>query len=228
MNNAARALYLADTQRRVYVVVQTHLQRGDFVWRSAKANVAAAPTWDRNQHVCEFKVEALEASGTLSLSVFAEVGVTDLRSDVEIGRLDLQLGGLIDCCSFRARSEYQASRWFPLSPPAHKTEDQQFGGGIEGSSSGGGSDGRRWSTAMEQRRATDFAHYNPIIQLAARWSPNSSESDDEGAHGSSRSYVSALLGEVSMSIVDNQRAKELLHLSVRGVDGRYAESQVCT
>lgn len=44
---------------------------------------------------------------TPSLSVFAEVGVTDLRSDVEIGRLDLQLGGLIDCCSFRARSEYQ-------------------------------------------------------------------------------------------------------------------------
>jgi len=43
-----------------------------------------------------------------SLSVFAEVGVTDLRSDVEIGRLDLQLGGLIDCCSFRARSDYQA------------------------------------------------------------------------------------------------------------------------
>lgn len=44
-----------------------------------------------------------------SLSVFSEVGVTDLRSDVEIGRLDLQLGGLIDCCSFRARSEYQVS-----------------------------------------------------------------------------------------------------------------------
>lgn len=65
MECVRQALHLADTQRRVYVVVQTHLQRGDFVWRSAKANVAAAPTWDRNQHVCEFKVEALEASGTL-------------------------------------------------------------------------------------------------------------------------------------------------------------------
>ena len=42
-----------------------------------------------------------------SLSVFAEVGVTDLRSDLELGRLDLQLGDLIDCSSFRARSEYQ-------------------------------------------------------------------------------------------------------------------------
>lgn len=42
----------------------------------------------------------------------------------------------------------------------------------------------------------------------------------------SRSYVSVLLGEVSMSLVDNQRAKELLHLSVKGVDGRYIESQV--
>lgn len=60
-----QALHLADTQRRVYVVVQTHLQRGDFMWKSTKANVAAAPIWDRNQPVCEFKVEALEASGTL-------------------------------------------------------------------------------------------------------------------------------------------------------------------
>lgn len=37
------------------------------------------------------------------------MGVTDLRSDVLLGRLDLQLGDLIDCCSFKARSEYQAS-----------------------------------------------------------------------------------------------------------------------
>lgn len=65
-----QALHLADTQRRVYVVVQTHLQRGDFMWKSSKATVAAAPTWDRNQPVCEFKVEALEASGTLRYLCF--------------------------------------------------------------------------------------------------------------------------------------------------------------
>lgn len=35
------------------------------MWRSEKADVAAAPTWDQDQRVCEFKVEALEASGTL-------------------------------------------------------------------------------------------------------------------------------------------------------------------
>lgn len=60
----------------------------------------------------EFAVCAVTVSRVpplYSLSVFAEVGVTDLRSDVELGRLDLQLGGLIDCCSFRARSEYQVS-----------------------------------------------------------------------------------------------------------------------
>lgn len=58
-------------------------------------------------------------------------------------------------------------RWYPLSPPAHKTEDEQFGAGPEDNSGsgGGGSDGRTWATAMEQRRATDFAHYNPIIQV---------------------------------------------------------------
>lgn len=64
-----QALHLADTHRRVYVVVQTHLQRGKFLWTSEKAGVAAAPTWDRNQRVCEFEVEALEASGTLRWAV---------------------------------------------------------------------------------------------------------------------------------------------------------------
>lgn len=34
--------------------------------------------------------------------------MADLRSDVELGRLDLQLGDLIDCCSFRGRAVYQA------------------------------------------------------------------------------------------------------------------------
>lgn len=52
----------------------------------------------------------------VSLSVFAEGGVTDLRSDVELGRLDLQLGDLIDCCCFRGRKEYQVSRSARLPP----------------------------------------------------------------------------------------------------------------
>ena len=55
----------------------------------------------------------------LSLSVFAEVGVTDIRSDVELGRLDIQLGGLIDCCSYRARSEYQASMFLSTALLSH-------------------------------------------------------------------------------------------------------------
>lgn len=32
---------------------------------------------------------------------------------MELGRLDLQLGDLIDCCSFRGRVEYQASNSLP-------------------------------------------------------------------------------------------------------------------
>lgn len=60
-----QCLHLADTHRRVYVVIQTHLQRGKFEWHSEKAAAAASPTWERSQRACEFKVEALEASGTL-------------------------------------------------------------------------------------------------------------------------------------------------------------------
>ncbi|CAM9532190.1 unnamed protein product, partial [Ascophyllum nodosum] len=179
-----------------------------------------APTWDRTQRACEFEVEAFDASGTLSLSVFAEVGRTGLRPDLELGRLDLQLGELIDCSSFRARSQYQ--RWFPLCAPTRNAEDSRLGdAGHVG----------RWSSATEKRRDTEFAGYYPIIQLSAKWiahRPGSSEGDRTASREPSRSYVSALLGEVSMSLVDNLRAKELLHLSVKGVDARYAESQALT
>lgn len=44
-----------------------------------------------------------------SLSIFAEGGVTDLRSDVELGRLDFQLGDLIDCCCYKGRTKYKVS-----------------------------------------------------------------------------------------------------------------------
>lgn len=53
-------------------------------------------------------------------------------------------------------------RWFPLSPPTQKAEDPLLGG--EGGGDGGGDVGR-WATATEQRRAADFAHYNPVIQV---------------------------------------------------------------
>ncbi|CAN0508832.1 unnamed protein product, partial [Scytosiphon promiscuus] len=53
-------------------------------------------------------------------------------------------------------------RWFPLSPPTHKAEDPLFGGEAEGDGNG---DVGRWTNATEQRRATDFAHYNPVIQV---------------------------------------------------------------
>lgn len=66
-----KALHLADTQRRVYVVIQTHLQNGKFTWSSEKANVPSAPTWDRDQRPCEFEVEAFDASGTLRFVVEA-------------------------------------------------------------------------------------------------------------------------------------------------------------
>lgn len=53
-------------------------------------------------------------------------------------------------------------RWFPLSPPTHKAEDPLFGAEAEGDGNG---DVGRWTNATEQRRATDFAHYNPVIQV---------------------------------------------------------------
>lgn len=74
---------------------------------------------------------------------------------------------LISPCPALPYAAPSPQRWFPLSPPANKTEESAFGLGAESNGSDGeGSDGRIGATAMEQQRATDFAHYNPIIQVS--------------------------------------------------------------
>lgn len=63
-----------------------------------------------------------------------------------------------------------SQRWFPLSPPTLRAEDPLLGGegwagvgGAAGMAVGGGVG--LHANATEQRRAADFAHYNPIIQV---------------------------------------------------------------
>lgn len=64
-----------------------------------------------------------------------------------------------------------SQRWFPLSPPTLRAEDPLLGGegwagvgGAAGVAVGGGVG--LHANATEQRRAADFAHYNPIIQVS--------------------------------------------------------------
>lgn len=54
-------------------------------------------------------------------------------------------------------------RWFPLYPIARDAENPLLGTEGRGDSVG---DVGRWAAATEQRSDADFAHYNPIIQVA--------------------------------------------------------------
>lgn len=61
-------------------------------------------------------------------------------------------------------------RWFPLSAPTLRAEDSLLGGeGWAGVGGGAGvaaaGDVGRQASTTEQRRAADFAHYNPVIQV---------------------------------------------------------------
>lgn len=65
-------------------------------------------------------------------------------------------------------------RWFPLSPPTLKAEDPLLDSEGWSSAGGGptmqrgGNAGQR-ATCTEQRRAVDFAHYNPVIQVCSEF-----------------------------------------------------------
>ncbi|CAM9467202.1 unnamed protein product [Chrysoparadoxa australica] len=219
-----QACNILDGSKKVYVAIKTHCLQGVVTWESERAG-ATKPQWKAQEKPFRLDTEAMESNARLELSLFAESSMTDMKGDVEVGRLEVSLGALIDCCSFKARFEYQ--RWFPLHDPAVSsssvfwtstachfvipTQPQKMV--LMGSDAGLLGDG------SEQRSAGDFPSHLSIIQLTIKWLPKPRMASDV-----TRSYISAQLGDVSACLIDNERAQELLHLSVSGVDIRYAES----
>jgi hypothetical protein len=131
-----------------------------------------------------------------------QAGVADLRSDVCLGTLELPLGPLVDCCTFRGRQEYR--RWFPLTAPDEETD--LLGG--QHSADASYTEERTCST----RRS--------VIQLAVQWTPTKVEGE---AVEATRAYMCVRLGGIEASLVDSTRAQELLHLTIGKTDVGWAE-----
>ncbi|CAM9173475.1 unnamed protein product, partial [Phaeothamnion confervicola] len=243
-------------QNRLYLAVQSQSrmerstgERGDavFTWASERAAAAATPSWgggggphqQNQQQTCELHIDHNDLpAGLLHLRLMAEGGLTDLRSDVEVGRLNVSVSDLVDCCVYqRSRggrsggsdsssgsggaARYTYTRWFPLAPPPETAVGLNPAGGGEA------------PCVSEQATPFDFPRRMPLLQLCVTWTPAAAHGSGGGGGGGSgsrgggeatRSYRSVALRGLSVSLVDSLRAKEMLHLTVGGIDLRYAEA----
>ncbi len=225
-----KALNLSDVSRKIFVVVTARLQGGLFEWQSDRAHVAIQPRWDTRSKICEFSVNAVEASSVMTVDLFAEAGVKGVTSNIHLGSLHMRIASLIDCCMFKARNEY--CRWFPLIRPEEIARLEMLGEG------GGGVGGGLFMAhnISEQRSPTDFNNRNPIVQLAVTWKPltvpvTSHEPPSKRTEGSTvmkaertRSYMCARFSEVGLGLVDSEKPVELLRMTGVGGDLRWSES----
>ena len=202
------------------------------------------PTWTKESHVfvprtendLHVGVEPLKTSGTVKLSV---VG-TRLKSNVELGVLQIPLANAISCCieanEHKLNGDIEGPgvyvRWFPLKDPKDC---------IEG-------DGRICYRPHESEKVSDddFKTYmTPCIKIAMWWKKGAlkdkkqklTDLDKESpqqrnAESVPRSltdkYFHATIDAISTSLIDSFRVRELLSLTMTDTDLRYSHTQSTT
>ncbi len=209
---------LGERAKPVYVTVRYGLH----IQRTGKAKPGVYPRWEgsRGKNELALQVEHLNTSGTVHITVWSEHEL----QDAELGRIDVPLGAILDCCGELGACDYV--RWFPLLRPA----DAQA---VEGDSA------RAlypWTT--EKTSSEDFAN-EACIKLAFRWAPVSSGSGSGSGGGGGGSgsggaalrsdfYLRAHLTEFSLAAIDSHQRLELFSLTVRSIEARYVDNPALT
>lgn len=205
---------LGERAKPVYVTVRYGLH----IQRTGKAKPGVYPRWEAGggRNELALQVEHLNTSGTVHITVWSEHEL----QDAELGRIDVPLSAILDCCGEPGGGDYV--RWFPLLRPA----DTQA---VEGDSA------RAlypWTT--EKLSSEDFAN-EACIKLALRWTPLAGGSARAGGAGGSggallRSdfYLRAHLTEFSVAAIDSYQRQELFSLTIRSVEARYVDNPALT
>lgn len=205
-----------------------------------------SPEFQLKENDLQVYVEPQKTSGSLRLSVVGE----RLNLKTELGVLHIPLGSAISCCveSIEDSRDIQQSlitpfpmytRWFPLMSPNDSVPvDGDMGYSYK-------------PEETEQLRDSMFTNYfTPCIKLAFIWQPNQQEVMEQGdslrgrdkfssiVAGENRydeldsplteNYFNADIARVSFSLIDSQRALELLTLALCDIDIRFSVTKAKT
>jgi len=192
-----QALNIGEKSKPLYLAVRYGLQ----MHRTAKAKASVYPRWDKNvnQNEVVLDIEPLETTGNVQISIWSEHEL----HDVELARLEVPLGCVLDCCGDDV-GEY--TKWFPLVRPRPLPED-------------GGDDGRGLYPATSEKDRSEAFVSEPCVKLVFQW-----KSKEKLPGSRTISYLRAYLREFSVSLIDSYQPMELISLSIRNVEARYVDS----
>lgn len=217
-----------------------------------RASVTQAPdtmsasSFKFSENDLHLQVEPQQTGGSIRLSVVA----LRYKAKVELGVVNIPLGAAIAACIDTAQEmELSAgdvdniipryTRWFPLIEP-------QLTSPVAGDM------GLSNRPKEKEQLRDDVFQYAPCIQLSLMWWPRDQNQNDEKDRGESesglkvvpkrdssaiskitrvpaiQSYFNADISMVSISLVDSVRAMELLNLSLREIDMKYAVTRLKT
>ena len=216
------------------------------VFSTQLPDTASAANFKFSDNDLHLHVEPQQTGGSIKLSIFAE----RYKTKAELGVVNIPLRAAIAACIDAAQQMEQSgkamnnivpmyTRWFPLREP-------------ELTLPVAGDMGLSTRPQESEHLRDNTFQYAPCIQLSLMWWPydkNQSDNKDNTDSSSTpkavskrlssiasqitrvpaiQTYLNADVGVISMALIDSMRALELLNLSLREIDAKYAVTRTKT
>lgn len=230
-----QALNLPSSDYPVYI----HFTYGDDRFKSFHAPPTAHPTWlntdeanDRSEVpdrsswnnrnslridspvrsliydnlTCSFEIDTLNIKGSICVSVKQD----SFPKNKELCRLELPIFSVLDCVASQSYGQESYDRWFPL----RNTDECSPREGDMGTS---------FYAPTSEKTYSNMFQYHPCIRLIIRWHPIETLPRERSIF-----YMRISLPALSISMIDSNRAREIMQISVSDIEGRHNHSEEST
>jgi hypothetical protein len=168
-----------------------------------------------------FEVDTLNIRGNITLIIYED----RFPYQVEYASVDIPIFHLLEYLD-KMRSEEGYCRWFPLELSKESSFVTRNGTGSDGS-------GTQRTRRNSLSSLTPDPHL-PSICLSLKWSSPkttsllSSSTAAAKKKSISKYYCRVQVPFVSLSLLDSIRIREIMHITLSGIEGRYSESEQST
>lgn len=155
---------------------------------------------------CSFDIDTLNIKGTICVSVKQD----SFPKDKELCRLELPIFSVLDCVGCQSYGQDSYDRWFPLRNTAECSPRE-------------GDMGTSFYAPTSEKTYSNMFQYHPCIRLIIRWQPIESLPPERSIF-----YLRTSLPALSISMIDSNRAREIMQISISDIEIRHNHSEEST
>jgi hypothetical protein len=152
------------------------------------------------------EIDTLNIKGTICLSVKQD----SFPKNVEICRLELPIFSVLDCVTNQIYGQESYDRWFPLRSTAECTPRE-------------GDMGTSFYAPTSEKTYSNMFQYHPCIRLIIRWQPTETILRERSIF-----YSRLSLPALTLSMIDSNRAREIMQITISDIEVRHNHSEEST